>query len=70
MENTGGSTSDWYPVATAPADVELELSIYDKGLYHALAFPCRREGKGWRDVRTNRSMLFFANPLAAMGTQA
>jgi len=48
----------WQPIASAPADVELELGIYDKGEYHALAFPCRREGSGWRDVRTNRSMWF------------
>jgi hypothetical protein len=46
----------WQPIATAPADVELELSIYDKAEYHALAFPCRRDGSGWRDVRTNRPM--------------
>jgi hypothetical protein len=57
MGNTAGLTSDWYPVVTAPPDVELELSIYDKGQYHALAFPCRREGKGWRDIRAKRFML-------------
>jgi hypothetical protein len=39
----------WQPVATAPAHVELELSIYDKGEYHALAFPCQRDDLGWRD---------------------
>lgn len=47
---------EWQPIATAPAHVELELSIYDKGEYHALAFPCRRDGSGWRDVRINRLM--------------
>ena len=36
---------------------ELELSIYDKGEYHALAFLCRREGSGWRDVRVDRVFL-------------
>ena len=46
----------WQPIASAPAHVELELSIYDKGEYHALAFPCQRDGSGWRDVRTNRAM--------------
>jgi hypothetical protein len=35
---------------------DLQLSIYDKGEYHALAFPCQRDGSGWRDVRTKRSM--------------
>jgi len=48
--------SDWKPIATAPADAELELSIYDQGEYHALVFPCRRDGSGWRDVRVNRSV--------------
>jgi hypothetical protein len=47
---------EWHPIATAPADVDLELSIYDKGQYHALAFPCQRDGKGWHDVRANRPM--------------
>jgi hypothetical protein len=46
----------WQPIAIAPANVELELSIYDKGEYHALVFPCQHDGSGWRDVRTNRSM--------------
>jgi hypothetical protein len=48
--------SDWNPIATAPADTDLELSIYDQGEYHALAFPCRRDGSGWRDVGANRPM--------------
>jgi hypothetical protein len=47
---------DWQPIATAPADTELELSIYDKGEYHALVFPCRRDGSDWRDVSANRFM--------------
>jgi hypothetical protein len=46
----------WQLIATAPAHVELELSIYDKGEYHALAFPCQRDGKHWCDVRTSRPM--------------
>jgi hypothetical protein len=47
---------DWRPIATAPADADLELSVYDKGEYHALVFPCRRDESGWRDVRVNRPM--------------
>ena len=47
----------WQPIAAAPAHAELELSIYHKGEYHALAFPCQRDGSGWRDVRANRSVL-------------
>ena len=53
MEKTV-STLDWRPVTTAPADDDLELSIYDNDEYHALVFPCRRDGSGWRDVRANR----------------
>ena len=49
MEKTV-STLDWKPVTTAPADADLELSIYDNGEYHSLVFPCRRDGSGWRDV--------------------
>jgi hypothetical protein len=46
----------WQPVAIAPAGFDLELSIYDNGKYHALVFPCQREGSRWRDVRAHRSM--------------
>ena len=46
----------WRPIKTAPADVDLELGVYDKGEYHAVVFPCRRDGLGWRDVRANRPM--------------
>jgi hypothetical protein len=56
MGNSAHSTSDWHPIATARVGADLELSIYDKGQYHALAFPCRRDGTGWRDVRANRFM--------------
>jgi hypothetical protein len=47
----------WRPIATAPADVELELSIFDNREYHALAFPCRRADLGWRDVRAGRPVV-------------
>jgi len=47
---------DWRPIGSAPANVDLELSIYDDGEYHALVFPCRRDGSGWRDVAANRLM--------------
>ena len=46
----------WQRIATVPLNIELELSIYDKGEYHAPAFPVRRDGSGWRDVRANRLM--------------
>jgi hypothetical protein len=46
----------WQPIDTAPAGVEVELSIYDNGEYHALSFPCERGDLGWRDVRAHRPM--------------
>ncbi len=53
MEKTV-SNSTWNPIGTAPADAELELCIYENGEFHALAFPCRRNGVGWSDVHRNR----------------
>ncbi len=46
--------SDWKPIATAPTQVDLEISIYDDGEYHALVFPCKRDDSGWRDLCLNR----------------
>jgi hypothetical protein len=34
------------PIATTPADVDVELSIHDKGEYHALVVPCEFDGSG------------------------
>jgi hypothetical protein len=39
------SDSSWRPIATAPGGAELEMSVYDDGEYHALVFPCRRDGR-------------------------
>ena len=50
------SSEDWRPIATAPADANLELSVYEDGEFHALVFPCRRDGDGWRDMATSRLM--------------
>ena len=49
----------WQPIATAPSNAELELSILDAGEYHALAFPCLRDGSGWRDARLDRPLLLL-----------
>jgi hypothetical protein len=46
----------WQPIATAPAHIELEVSIYDNDEYHTLVFPCRYDGSGWWDVRAGRPM--------------
>jgi hypothetical protein len=45
---------NWKPIATAPPNIELELCTYDSEEYHALVYPCRRNGVGWSDVRTNK----------------
>jgi len=50
------SVLKWQSIATGPLNTELELSIYDKGEYHALTFPCLRDGEGWRNVRVNRPL--------------
>ena len=45
------TVSEWQPITDGSG---LELSILDKGEYHRLAFPCRRDGLTWRDGSTNR----------------
>ncbi len=50
------SVPNWHPIATAPLNTQVELSIYDEGEYHALTFPCLRDGEGWRDVRVSRPL--------------
>jgi hypothetical protein len=47
-------TAEWKPIATAPVDADLEVSIFADGEYHALVFPCRRDASGWRDLTLNR----------------
>jgi hypothetical protein len=47
----------WNLIVTAPSDIDLELCIYDNGEYHALVFPCRRNGVGWFDVRRSKMVL-------------
>ncbi|MBS0522159.1 MAG: hypothetical protein JSS04_00885 [Proteobacteria bacterium] len=37
----------WQPIASAPFDRDLQLSVIEEGEVHALAFPCRRTGSGW-----------------------
>jgi hypothetical protein len=48
------SNSTWNPIATAPADAELELCVRDGEEYHALTFSYRRNGVGWSDVCLNK----------------
>lgn len=37
----------WQPIASAPFDRELQLSVIEENEVHALAFPCRRSEMGW-----------------------
>jgi hypothetical protein len=48
------SNSPWNTIVTAPAGVDLELCVHDGEEYHILAFPCRRNGVGWSDVRLKK----------------
>jgi hypothetical protein len=38
---------DWRPIASAPFDQELELSVIEEDEVHVLLFPCRRTARGW-----------------------
>lgn len=49
-----GAADGWQPVSSAPFGCDLELAVIDRGGTHALVFPCRRDGDGWRDARTRR----------------
>ena len=55
MEKTA-LNDGWMPIVTAPANLEMELGVYENGEYHALSFPCKRAGSGWRDLSANRPM--------------
>ena len=46
---------EWNLIVTAPTNAELELCVHEVEEYtNILAFPCRRNGVGWSDVRLNR----------------
>ena len=47
---------EWKSIDSAPTNIALELSIYADGEYHALVFPCRRDGSGWREAGINRPL--------------
>jgi hypothetical protein len=38
---------DWHPIASAPFDQEVELSVIEADEVHALLFSCRRTARGW-----------------------
>ena len=47
----------WQPIATAPFDRELELSVIENGEVYALVFSCRRTEFGWVDGSTKKPVL-------------
>jgi hypothetical protein len=49
--------SDWHPIANAPFERDLELSVIEKGEVHALAFPCQRTSQGWTRTANRRPVL-------------
>jgi hypothetical protein len=52
------SKSDkWLPVSIAPPDTLVEVSVIDnKGLQHALMFPCCKSGNEWVDALSKHRM--------------
>jgi hypothetical protein len=44
----------WQPISSAPSGSDLELSVIERDVSHALAFPCRRGPYGWVDAATVR----------------
>jgi hypothetical protein len=51
---------EWYPIATAPFDRDLQLSVIERGGVYPLVFPCRRTDSGW--VHASTSERVFVNP--------
>jgi hypothetical protein len=44
----------WQPISSAPHGSDLELSVIERDMTHALTFPCRRGLYGWIDATTQR----------------
>jgi hypothetical protein len=49
---------DWQPIASAPFDRDIQVSVIEKGEVHALVIPCRRTQNGWQHAST-RGPLFI-----------
>jgi hypothetical protein len=45
------------PIATAPFDRDLELSVIEKGQVYSLVFACRRTESGWIKGGTKKPVL-------------
>jgi hypothetical protein len=57
---------EWHPIAFAPSDRDLELSVTEEGEVHSLAFPCRRTQSGWVCTSTGGAGLCRPEALARM----
>jgi hypothetical protein len=44
----------WHPISSAPFGSDLELSVIEQDVTHALTFPCRRVLYGWINATTQR----------------
>jgi hypothetical protein len=44
--------TEWHPVASAPFDRDLQLSVIETDEVHSLVFPCQRTRSGWRRAST------------------
>jgi hypothetical protein len=44
----------WYPLTTAPFELDLELAVIDNNGVRPIAFPCRRVLGGWIRVESER----------------
>lgn len=47
----------WQPIATAPLDRDLRLSVIENGEVYELVFSCRRREDAWVDARTGKPAL-------------
>jgi len=60
--------AEWFPVAIAPTDADLEVCTlgYD-GIVHALVFPCHKDGAQWVDASNKERV---DNALAQMDRES
>jgi hypothetical protein len=52
--------NDWQPIASAPFDRDIQVSVIEKGEVHALVSPCRQMHSGW--LRASPRQLLFIEP--------
>jgi hypothetical protein len=51
---------EWHPIASAPFDRDLQVSVIERGEVHALVVPCRRTQSGWLRASTGEQL--FIDP--------